>query len=452
MNVEGKRVLVVGFARTGEAVARFLASRGAQVMVTDKRMPGEFLDEMRQLRSLGVGFELGHHDLATFLSQDLIVVSPGVPMEIPPLETARSRGIEIISEIELGCRFVTAPILAITGTNGKTTTTSLAGEILTESGYETFVGGNIGTPLIQLVESGRRVERVVLELSSFQLEGVTSAHPRVAALLNITEDHLDRYRSFDEYIAAKERLFMNMGGNDVAVMNLDDPVVARIASRIPCRLLPFSHKQKLDEGVFVQEGEMVVRIDGREERFGIGEFRLKGLHNLENIMAALGSTLPLGGTPEAARRTLARFGGLPHRMELVRTVDGVGWYEDSKATNVGSVEKALASFSDITLIAGGKDKGGSYLPLAPLVRERVRHMILIGEARERIAAELGGLTDTHLVNTLKDAVDLAHRLTKPGGTVLFSPACSSFDMFRDYEDRARQFRALVERVPPGDQP
>lgn len=450
MDFRGKKVLVVGFARTGESVARFLARAGADVIVTDKRMPGEFLDQMRELRREGVGFELGYHDVATFLNSDLIVVSPGVPMEIMPLETARERGIEIISEVELAARLVTAPMTGITGTNGKTTTTTLVGEIFKASGFETFVGGNIGTPLIELVVSGHKVDRIVLELSSFQLEGIVTLRPRVGVLLNITEDHLDRYRSFEEYIGAKVRLFTNMAGDDAAVVNRDDPICARIASTLSCRVVPFSRTEPLAEGVFVEGGDVVARIDGREERFPISRFRLAGVHNLENIMASIGATLLLGADADAARDILTRFSPLPHRMELVRTVGGVGWYEDSKATNVGSVEKALASFTEITLIAGGKDKGGSYQPLAPLVKERVRHMILIGEARERMAAELGDLTDTHFAGSLREAVELAHRLTAPGGTVLLSPACSSFDMFRDYEDRARQFRALVEEIPEGD--
>jgi UDP-N-acetylmuramoylalanine--D-glutamate ligase len=368
-------------------------------------------------------------------------------MDIMPLRIARAGNRPVISEIELAGLYIKVPIIAITGTNGKTTTTTLTGEIFRTSGFATFVGGNIGTPLVELVGGEEQVERVVVELSSFQLETIEQFRPSVAVLLNITEDHLDRYASYQEYIAAKVRIFMNQTSEDFAVLNLDDPVVAPLARSVKGQVVWMSQLHELDQGIFHREGTIVFRWHGREEIFPTAAFRIKGVHNIENIMAALAATLLTGCPADLAREAVENFRGLPHRMELVREVNGVGWYEDSKATNVGSVEKALASFNDITWIAGGKDKGGSYAPLEELVRQRVRHMILIGEARERMSRELGSHTGTSLADSLEEAVMTAARLTMPGGVVLFSPACSSFDMFRDYEDRAEQYKALVRKVP-----
>ena len=447
MELNDRRVLVVGLARTGEAVVRFLVAKGARVTVTDMKTPGELSASVARLRGLSVGFELGYHDTASFRDADLVVVSPGVPMDIMPLQISRNAGKPVIAEIELASAFIEAPMLAITGTNGKTTTTTLAGEIMHACGFATYVGGNIGQPLIDALASPAPYDRMVVELSSFQLEGIARFHPRVAVLLNISEDHLDRYASYEEYIAAKARIFTNMGPDDYAVLNMDDPIVADLARGLSCRIVPMSQRRELVEGICLLGDELVYRWAGREERFPTAPYLIKGVHNTENIMAALAGTLLLGADPALAQKAVAEFRGLPHRMELVRTLNGVGWYEDSKATNVGSVEKALASFDNITLIAGGKDKGGSYAPLADLIRQRVRHLILIGEAKERMAAELGALTDTLMAATLADAVNQAAALTAAGGTVLFSPACSSFDMFRDYEDRAEQFKALVRGLP-----
>ncbi|HEX9079931.1 MAG TPA: UDP-N-acetylmuramoyl-L-alanine--D-glutamate ligase [Desulfuromonadaceae bacterium] len=449
MELKNKKILVVGLARTGVAVARFLAERGAQVTVTEMREHDALAPELARLEGLPISYQLGGHDKHTFLMADLIVVSPGVPMDIKPLMLARAQKREVVSEIELASWFITAPLIAITGTNGKTTTTTLTGEIFRANGYATFVGGNIGNPLLDLAASGEQVDRVVAELSSFQLEGIKRFRPRVAVLLNITEDHLDRYATFQEYIDAKVRIFENQTAGDFALLNVDDPIVAGLAGKIAARVVPMSQKQELDQGIFHRDGVITFRWEGREERFPTAGYHLQGVHNTENIMAALAAALLMGCSAPASQEAVAAFRGLPHRMELVRTVGGVPWYEDSKATNVGSVEKALASFDNITLIAGGKDKGGSYLPLADLVRARVRHMVLIGEAKERIARELGELTDTHLAGSLEDAVGLAHTLTKPGGVVLFSPACSSFDMFRDYEERAERYKALVRALEEG---
>jgi UDP-N-acetylmuramoylalanine--D-glutamate ligase len=447
MELKDKKILVVGLARTGVAVARFLAERGAQVTVTDMREEEKLSEPLAELADLEINFELGRHVPHSFLMADLIVVSPGVPMDIKPLAMARSQKRRVVSEVELASWFIEAPMIAITGTNGKTTTTTLTGEIFKACGYETFVGGNIGNPLIELASSGSAVERVVVELSSFQLEGVESFRPHIAVLLNITEDHLDRYHSYQEYIDAKMRIFENQSAEDFAVLNIDDPLVAACAEKIKSRIFPMSRERELGEGISYRDGFITFAHDGKILRFGTDGFKLKGVHNLDNIMASLASTLLMRCDADRAYAAVKNFKGLPHRMEFVEEVNGVCWYEDSKGTNVGSVVKSLESFdSGITLIAGGKDKGGSYEPLAPLVSARVSHLILIGEAKERMNEALGSLTDTHLVATLQDAVALAGTLAKPGEVVLFSPACSSFDMFKDYLDRANQFKAAVRAL------
>lgn len=450
MELENKKVLVVGLARTGVAVARFLAQAGAEVTVTDMREEEELSETLTELADLDINLELGRHVPYSFLMADLIVVSPGVPMDIKPLAMARSQKRRVVSEVELASWFIKAPMVAITGTNGKTTTTTLTGEIFRACGFDTFVGGNIGNPLIELASSGDSVDRVVVELSSFQLEGVESFRPHVAVLLNLTEDHLDRYASFQEYVDAKLRIFENQQADDFAVLNIDDPLVAACAGKLKARIFPMSRLRELTEGISYQDGFITFSHRGKVLRFGTAGFKLKGVHNLDNIMASLASALLMRCDGDCAFAAVSEFKGLPHRMEFVAEIDGVSYYEDSKGTNVGSVVKSLESFdSGITLIAGGKDKGGSYEPLAPLVAQRVSHLVLIGEAKERMNEALGALTDTHLAQTLEAAVALAGQLTKPGGVVLFSPACSSFDMFKNYEERAERFKAAVRALQPG---
>ncbi len=450
MDLKDKKILVVGLARTGAAVARFLAERGARVTVSDSKGREALVDFLEALSGLDIAYELGGHGDDTFRAADLIVVSPGVPMNIAPLTLARNSGVPVISEIELAYRYIDAPIAAITGTNGKTTTTTLTGEIFRKCGFSTFVGGNIGNPLIDLVISGERAERVVAEISSFQLEGIVDFRPRVAVLLNITEDHLDRYASYQEYIDAKLMVFANQTSEDFAVLNIDDPLVAACAEKIAARVFPMSRFTELEQGIYYRDGKITFAWEGRKEHFPTASFKLRGVHNIDNCMAALATALLLGCPAASALAAVEGFSGLHHRMELVATVNGVEYYNDSKGTNVGSVVKSLESFpGNITLIAGGKDKGGEYAPLAELVRERVRHLILLGEARERIRDALGHLTHTILVNSLEEAVQEANRLAVPGDVVLFSPACSSFDMFKNYEVRGECFVSAVRKLLEG---
>lgn len=446
MELKNKSILVVGLAKTGVACARFLASQGATVTITDMRSEAALTTQLAELSNYEIGRELGRHEEATFLASDLIVVSPGVPMDLPQLVTAQQAGVEIISEIELAARFIDAPLAAITGTNGKTTTTTILGAIFKHNGYHTFVGGNIGDPLIEVAESHQIWDQVVAEISSFQLEWISSFRPTVAALLNLSEDHLDRYPDYQAYINAKLRIFENQTEEDFAVVNRDDALVWQHARQLKAAVFPFSRKLELEEGIFYKDGIITYRHNGHEECFPTAAIRLQGVHNLENIMAAVACALLLGCRPDETFETILCFEALHHRMEFVREVNGVSYYEDSKATNVGSVEKALESFTDITLIAGGKDKGGSYAPLAPLIKTRVKHLILIGEAAERMEKELGTLTDSRRAATLEDAVRTAAGITAAGGTVLMSPACSSFDMFKDYEERAQRFIAAVKAL------
>jgi UDP-N-acetylmuramoylalanine--D-glutamate ligase len=446
MNIINKHILVVGLARTGVSVTRFLASRGARVTVTDLRNEIALAGVVDELGTLDIQWAVGRHDELDFIAADLIVVSPGMPQDHPLLAAAHRVGTEIISEIELASRFISAPLVAITGTNGKTTTTTLAGEIFKGNGYATYVGGNIGDPLIELPDSGEAAERIVAEISSFQLEWISSFRPNVAALLNLSQDHLDRYPSYQEYITAKLRIFENQTAEDFAVVNRDDSLVWKYAQDLKAQLFPFSRTQELAEGIFYRDGLITYRHKGHEESFPTDAIRLQGVHNLENIMAALACCLLLGCQAETSFAVARDFESLHHRMEFVRKFKGVSYYEDSKATNVGSVGKALESFENITLIAGGKDKGGTYAPLVELIQERVQHLILIGEAADRMQIELGSLTDTHRAATLEEAVWLAAQITASGGTVLMSPACSSFDMFKDYEERAQRFITAVKAL------
>jgi UDP-N-acetylmuramoylalanine--D-glutamate ligase len=451
MELENKKVLIVGLARTGAAVARFVTARGGIVTITDMKSEVALAPYLEKLADLPVRYELGGHSEELFTGADLVVVSPGVPMDLPHLLAAERAGRPVLSEIELAHCFIEAPIAAITGTNGKTTTTTLTGEILRRCGRRVYVGGNIGTPLIDVVTSGAEVDVVVAEISSFQLETIRDFRPRIAVLLNITEDHLDRYENFRQYTDAKARIFENQTAEDFAILNMDDPLVAQYAERVRSRIFPMSQKRNLEQGISYREGCITYSWEGCTVRFPTDRFKLRGVHNIENIMAAIATSMLLGGKGEQVLEAVESFKGLRHRMELVRVLDGVSYYNDSKGTNVGSVVKSLESFAGkVTLIAGGKDKGGEYAPLEALVKERVDHLILLGEARQKINQALGGLTETVMTDTLEEAVSVAHKVTPSDGVVLFSPACSSYDMFKNYEERGDLFVSLVNRLSGKD--
>ncbi|MGZ3533657.1 MAG: UDP-N-acetylmuramoyl-L-alanine--D-glutamate ligase [Thermodesulfobacteriota bacterium] len=447
MDLKRKKVLVVGLARTGIATAKFLKAKESLVTATEVKPKEEMRETAEELRGMDIATEWGGHQAETFLKQDMIVVSPGVDLSIEPIQRAIQQGVRVISEIELAYHFIDVPIIAVTGTNGKTTTTLLLGEMLKGDGRKVGVGGNVGEPLILFADGEGRWEVLVVEISSFQLEAIEDFRPQIALLLNITEDHLDRYPSYDDYIGAKVRIFSNQNSGDTAVLNRDDPIVMQFGERVKARRVLFSLKEKLDEGAFSNGRTITLRQAGNEEKYSLAKAPLKGIHNVENMMAALTTARIFGCSKKAIQGALNRFEGLEHRLEFVREIRGVRFYNDSKGTNVGSVVKSLQSFSEpVTLIAGGKDKNGDLSPLEALIRKRVKHLVLIGEAKERMSRELGGLTHTVTAKTMEEAVLLAHRKAKAGEIVLLSPACSSFDMFKDYKERGRVFKEAVRRL------
>jgi len=447
MDLNGRRVLVVGLAQTGLATARFLKQKGSIVSATEIRPKSEMTEAGRAMEELAIPVEWGGHREETFLRQDLIVMSPGVDLATEPIQRALKKGARIISEIELASHFIHAPMIAVTGTNGKTTTTLLIGEMLREDGKRAGVGGNVGEPLILFAEEETTWDVLVVEISSFQLEAIEEFRPRISVLLNVTEDHLDRYAKVQDYVDAKRRIFANQISEDTAVLNRDDPTVMMLSKQILPKKIFFSLNERLAEGAFSDGKQMTLRLHGAEEDYPLAQARLKGMHNVENMMAAITAARVFGCSRSAVEAVLGRFEGLEHRLEFVQEIEGVRYYNDSKGTNVGSVVKSLQSFSEpVVLIAGGKDKQGDLSPLKDLVRNHVKQLILIGEAKERMARELGTLTDTVMAPTLEEAVLMAHQTAKKGDVVLLSPACSSYDMFRDYKERGKIFKETVRRI------
>jgi len=447
IDLNGKKVLVVGLARTGLATVKFLKTKGSFVSTTEMRPKEAMKEAIQELEGMDIPMEWGGHRTETFLKPDLIVVSPGVDLNIEPIQKALKKGTQVISEIELAYHFIRIPIIAVTGTNGKTTTTLLIGEMLKQEGKRVGVGGNVGEPLILFADGGDRWEVLVVEISSFQLEAIEDFRPRFSVLLNITEDHLDRYPRYEDYIEAKVRIFTNQNSGDVAVLNKDDPIVMKYGAKVKAEKVFFSLKEGLDEGAFSRDQWILLRLGGKEEDYSLTQTALKGVHNVENMMAALTTARIFGCSKKAIEAGLGRFEGLEHRLEFVREVEGVRFYNDSKGTNVGSVVKSLQSFSEpVVLIAGGRDKKGDLTPLRELIQSRVKHLILIGEAKERMGRELGGLTDMAMAKNLEEAVLLAYQSAKKGDVVLLSPACSSFDMFKDYKERGKVFKETVQRL------
>ena len=452
VELAGRRVLVVGLARTGTALAKFLLEKKASVTVTDQKGREELGDMAKGLEAQGCVTRFGCHAREDFLASELIVISPGVPFYLPQVKEAIQAGVEVISEVELASRFLRCPILAITGTNGKTTTVSLIGEMLREGGIDAFVGGNIGRPLIECAyETGthRRPNPrfAVVELSSFQLEGITQFRPWVAVVLNLTEDHLDRYASMDEYIHAKVRIFENQTNDDFAVLPVHAPWADRIPQGTASRRIRFSIGGCPEADICWQDGFIRFVWHETEEIYPTSRVVLPGTHNLENMMAALVVARLSGVTPSILQQVIERFPGLEHRLEMVCEADGVRYYNDSKGTTVASVIKALEAFSQpVLLIAGGKDKGGDFSQLGGYITGRVKRLFLLGQARDRMAKELAGTTEIEKVKDLKEAVRRAREHAAPGDVVLLSPACSSFDMFHDYEDRGRQFKGIIREM------
>lgn len=448
MDIHGKKVLVVGLARSGMAAAHWLSEHGAVVTVTDMRLPSAFSKEIPELLDRKVGLELGLHRESTFLQQDFVVVSPGVPADLPVLNLARQKGIPVVPEVEVAGWFLKGRLVGITGTNGKTTTTTLLGKILEASGFSTFVGGNIGVPLLSAVDLDPPASIIVSELSSFQLETIDSFRPHVAALLNLTPNHLDRHPNFEAYIAAKARIFSNQTQDDYAILNADDANVMKLVPSIRSQKVFFSRRMELANGVFVSRGTVFYRVQSMEAALmRTSDIRLLGAFNLENALAAAAAACVLGVEFGSIRRAVREFGGVEHRLEFVREIRGVDFYNDSKATSVDATSKALSAFdSGVHLILGGKDKGAPYAPLRDLMHDRVREVLVIGAAQKRIIADLAGVVEIVEAGDLETAVRAAAERAKPGDVVLLAPACSSFDQFENFEHRGRVFKALVERL------
>ena len=454
MQIADKKILVVGLARTGIAAARFLRHRGAAVRATDRAAEAALDPALAELRALGVDLALGGHHDDDFTAADLIVLSPGVPHTLGPLQAARERGVPVIGEVELAARFIREPIVAVSGTNGKTTVTELLGRMFEASGRRVFVGGNIGRPLIGYVDGGQAADVVVAEISSFQLDTIATFRPAVGVLLNVTDDHLDRYTDFAAYARSKMRLFENQTAQDVAVLNGGDPVIRAQAVAIRSRRLFYNSAQAAENCAAVAGSTLTLRLPGREAvRLDLAPFRPRGPHNVENACAAALAALAAGASPPGIQQALATFAPLPHRIESVGVVKGVEYVNDSKATNVDAVLRALDCFAQpVVLIMGGLDKGGNFRLLAEAVRRRTKALVLVGKASDTIRAALEGLVPTVQAPDMAAAVEVAAGLAAAGEVVLLSPGCASFDMYSNYQARGEDFRQAVQRLKKMDEP
>ncbi|MBY0471228.1 UDP-N-acetylmuramoyl-L-alanine--D-glutamate ligase [bacterium] len=458
---KGKRVLVVGFGLTGVAVAKYMTKQGAKVTITDLKQKSELMDSVNALGDLKtVEFELGKHNPKTFQTAELIVLSPGVPLNIKPLDEARAANVPIVSEIDLAAGSLKEPVIAVTGTNGKTTTTALIGEMFKADNKKAFVGGNIGQPLLNHVMEETTDDAVVAELSSFQLELTEKLIPALAVFTNIEEDHLDRYGDINAYTEAKKRLLRACDKKSFVVLNYDNPIVQSFAQENQGRLIWFTKKNPIDiSGEFAEQfvgcyfnaktKQIVAKIVGKEEIYDVSQFRLMGDHNKENLMAAICAARAMGVSQKAVQSVILSFRGISHRLEFIRKKDGVFFFNDSKGTNVMSLKRSLAAFSRINpiiLIAGGKDKGMDFGPLVDLVAEKCKILILLGEAKEKINRSIGDYAETYLVGTFEEAVLLAYQKSRNGDIILLSPGCASYDMFRNYEERGDYFKKLVNQL------
>jgi len=438
----GKKVTIVGLARSGAAAARALNALGAIVTVTDKKPLDQLAALITSLGS-GIAVEAGGHPERIFVEADLIVLSPGVP-KIAPVLQAQRHGVKVISELELAWLLSDAPYVGITGTNGKSTVTTLVGLMLAKAKKKVLVAGNIGNALTEEVTHLTGKDWIVAELSSFQLEDIETFRPRIAAILNVTQDHLDRYHSLEEYGEAKARIFMNQQQEDYLVLNFDDPIVKSYTRRTAATVIPFSRQLRFNPGACVLDGHLM--FNGRRV-IAVDELKISGVHNLENALAATALSILAGADVRSVAAVLRTFPGLEHRLEFVRTKDGVSYMNDSKGTNVGAVIKSVEGFTQpVILIAGGLDKGSDFSPLYDLFKRKVKLLILIGKAADKMAKALGRATETVLAPSLREAVRLASTRAGHGDVVLLSPACASFDMFKDFEDRGRQFKEAVKEL------
>ena len=452
MQIEGKKALVLGAGKSGIASAKFLAERGAIVALHDKKEVESWSEAARSLKeSHNVGLIAGQIPSWLLDQIDLVVISPGVPTNTIPARYVDRKDGEVIGEVELAYRFMKGRIVGITGSNGKTTTTTLIGELLKNGGVESQVGGNIGTPLLSLAESSTDDSWTVVELSSFQLETITDFHANIAICLNVTPNHLDRYDSFTDYAAAKHRIFLNQTADDLAVLNADDEITASWVSGLKANVTTFSSKRELDEGMFLRGRDLVCRSGGNEKVLTTrDDIFLRGLHNVENVLASLAAGLACGVSPESMRETIRNFRGVEHRIEFVREIDGVKFYNDSKATSVDATVKALEALAEgegkTVLILGGRGKNAPYAPLIALIEASVRRLVVIGEDGDNIESQLGGHAEIVRATSMEDAVCKGFEGAESGDAVLLAPACASFDMFTSYEERGKVFKAAVRAL------
>jgi UDP-N-acetylmuramoylalanine--D-glutamate ligase len=442
MELKDRKILVVGLGKTGLETIDFLLDRDADVRASDSSALESIKETVKNLESKGVQVEAGGHTNGTFLWADTIVLSPGVPFSVPQIQKAMTEGIEVISEVELAYRFITTPIIAVTGSNGKTTTSTLIARILERNGRKVFLGANIGTPLIKIAGESDNYDILVLELSSFQLQGIKSFRPYVALVLNISPNHLDHHESFDEYVESKMKIFSNQTSDDWFIYNNDDQVINKYLPGVRSQKIPFSIK-RLEEGASY-DGRA---IKFRDNVYDIAYAKLLGFHNIENMMAAIAGTSILGCNPELIQEEINSFEPLEHRNEYIGRLSGARVYNDSKSTSPAATVRALESLPPpIILIAGGKDKGVSFEPLKNLVKEKVKLMVLIGESKDRMKNELGEGVVSEFADSLRQALEITIQHVAPEDRVLFSPACSSFDMFSSYEDRGMKFKEIVENI------
>ena len=452
MNFEGKKVLVCGMARSGVSAAQCLYELGARVTISDSKAEEKLAEALQPLEGMDIRRCLGDQaQPADLESYDLAVTSPGIPMQAPILRAVQAAGVPLIGELELGAQVSRAPLYAVTGTNGKTTTTTLIGEIFRNLGKTTYVVGNIGYPFTACALRCGEEDVVVAEVSSFQLETISTFHPHIAVMCNITEDHLNRHGTMEEYIRVKERIFENMGQGDYAVLNLDDPIVRGMAERIPCAPAFFSRRQEVETGAYLEGEEVVFSLNGHKKRvLRADEIRIPGEHNLENALAATALTMLAGVPAPVVRHTLKTFPGVEHRIETVRTVEGVTYINDSKGTNVdASIRAVRAMKAPTVLLAGGYDKHTDFLPLArEILASKIHTVVVLGDTAEQIERALRAVGFESILHakTFEEAVLLARSCAREGENVLLSPACASFDMFQDYEERGRVFKEIVSRL------
>ncbi len=448
MNVQNLKILVIGLGKTGIATVRFLLGQGARVVTTDEKALSELKGAMDELKSLCRDVEFARYDPGVLSGLDMIIPSPGVPPSNFLLSEAAKRKIPILSEVELACRFLRTPIIAITGTNGKTTTTTLIGKILSRGGKNVFVGGNIGNPLIGYIDGKQDADYAVVEVSSFQLQWVRQFRPHISILLNATCDHVDYHGTFEAYRMIKERVFENQTDGDFAILNGDEPHSMNLKDKLAARVLLFSTTKQVADGMFLDHNRLVYQSsDGVHEEYPLNMIKIPGLHNVENVMAAVMTARACGCSPSNIISAVTDFEGIAHRIEFAGEKRGVAFYDDSKGTNVGAVVRALQTFSrPIILLLGGRDKEGDFETLSPLVKEKVRELVLFGEARQRINDLIGGTVKTTSVATLKEAIEIADRHSVAGDVVLLSPGCASFDEFSNYKERGNFFKEAVRNL------